>query len=53
MKKFLHEDFLMQTTTTQLRDHNLLMPMPMIDFHNHLLPETIADAAQSPTFAMS
>jgi glucuronate isomerase len=42
MKKFLDEDFLLQTPTAQRLYHEYAKPMPIIDYHNHLPPDQIA-----------
>ena len=43
MKKFLDENFLLQSKTAQ--DSIMILPktMPIIDYHNHLPPDQIAD----------
>lgn len=42
MKKFLDENFLLQTKTAQLLYHDYAKEMPIIDYHCHLSPEHIA-----------
>lgn len=42
MKKFLDEDFLLQTPTAQRLYHEYAKAMPIIDYHNHLPPDQIA-----------
>src|SRR5215210_1278322 len=42
MKKFLDEDFLLQTSTAQRLYHEYAKGMPIIDYHNHLPPDQIA-----------
>ena len=42
MKPFLNEDFLLQTTTASRLYHEFAADMPIIDYHNHLPPEQIA-----------
>ncbi|MFT3948916.1 MAG: glucuronate isomerase [Agriterribacter sp.] len=42
MKKFLDEDFLLQTSTAQKLYHDYAEKMPIIDYHNHLPPAEIA-----------
>lgn len=42
MKKFLDQDFLLDTTTAQQLYHEYAAPMPIIDYHNHLPPDQIA-----------
>jgi glucuronate isomerase len=43
MKKFLDENFLLQTKTSQQLYHNFAKDMPIIDYHCHLPPKQIAD----------
>ena len=42
MKKFLDEDFLLQSPTAQRLYHEYAKAMPIIDYHNHLPPDQIA-----------
>lgn len=42
MKKFLDENFLLETGTAQKLFHDFAKKMPVIDYHNHLPPEQIA-----------
>ncbi|HEY0772079.1 MAG TPA: glucuronate isomerase, partial [Sphingobacteriaceae bacterium] len=42
MKKFLDENFLLQTKTAQILYHEFAKDMPVIDYHNHLPPDQIA-----------
>ena len=42
MKPFLNEDFLLQTPTASRLYHEFAADMPIIDYHNHLPPEQIA-----------
>lgn len=46
MKKFLDEDFLLQTATAKVLYHSYAKQMPIIDYHNHLIPEQIAEDKQ-------
>lgn len=46
MKKFLDEDFLLQTETAKVLYHEYAKHMPIIDYHNHLIPEQIAEDKQ-------
>lgn len=46
MKKFLGEDFLLQTKTAQELYHDYAASMPVIDYHNHLPPDEIATNKQ-------
>jgi glucuronate isomerase len=43
MKKFLDENFLLQSKTAQQLYHEFAKPMPIIDYHNHLPPDQIAN----------
>ena len=43
MKSFLDKDFLLQTDTAKQLYHQFAKEMPIIDYHNHLLPEQIAN----------
>ena len=43
MKKFLDENFLLQNKTAQQLYHDFAKQMPVIDYHNHLPPEQIAN----------
>lgn len=42
MKEFLDENFLLQTKTAQTLYHEFAKQMPVIDYHNHLMPDQIA-----------
>ena len=42
MKPFLSDDFLLQTATARALYHEYAKQMPIIDYHNHLLPDQIA-----------
>ena len=46
MKSFLNEDFLLQSSTAQQLYHEYAASMPIIDYHNHLPPDQIADNKQ-------
>ncbi|MFC3559994.1 glucuronate isomerase [Pedobacter jamesrossensis] len=46
MKSFLDENFLLQTKTAQKLYHDFAKSMPIIDYHNHLIPEQIANNIQ-------
>ena len=46
MKAFLNEDFLLQTPTAQQLYHDFAADMPIIDYHNHLVPQQIAEDKQ-------
>lgn len=43
MKKFLDENFLLHTDTARELYHGFAKQMPIIDYHNHLMPEQIAN----------
>jgi glucuronate isomerase len=43
IKEFLSEDFLLQTETAKILFHDYAKKMPVIDYHNHLSPQEIAD----------
>ena len=43
MKKFMDENFLLQTETAQELYHNHAAKMPIIDYHCHLSPKMVAD----------
>src|SRR5439155_4793638 len=46
MKPFLSDDFLLQTATASTLYHEYAKVMPIIDYHNHLLPDQIAEDKQ-------
>ncbi|RNL49746.1 glucuronate isomerase [Pedobacter jejuensis] len=46
MKSFLDENFLLETKTAQTLYHDFAKSMPIIDYHNHLIPEQIANNVQ-------
>ncbi len=46
MKPFLDENFLLQTKTAEKLYHNCAKSLPIIDYHNHLIPEQIAADTQ-------
>ena len=43
MKKFMDDNFLLQTKTAQDLFHNHAAKMPIIDYHCHLIPEMVAN----------
>ncbi|MEI9956539.1 MAG: glucuronate isomerase [Ferruginibacter sp.] len=43
MKRFLDENFLLQSKTAQTLYHDFAKSMPIIDYHNHLPPDQIAN----------
>ncbi|MFT3845977.1 MAG: glucuronate isomerase [Lacibacter sp.] len=42
MKQFLDENFLLRSKTAQQLYHEYAKQMPIIDYHNHLIPEQVA-----------
>ena len=42
MKKFMDENFLLQTETAQKLYHEHAAKMPIIDYHCHLIPKMVA-----------
>ena len=46
MKPFLNEHFLLQSATAQSLYHEYAKDMPIVDYHNHLIPEQIAEDKQ-------
>ncbi len=46
MKKFLDENFLLNTKTSQQLYHDFAKEMPIIDYHCHLPPDQIAEDKQ-------
>lgn len=46
MKPFLSEDFLLETETARILYHDYAASMPIIDYHNHLPPDQIAEDKQ-------
>ena len=43
MKEFLDDNFLLQTKTAEILYHEFAKEMPIIDYHNHLIPNQIAE----------
>ena len=43
MKEFLSEDFLLETDSARQLYFNFASQMPIIDYHNHLPPNEIAE----------
>ena len=43
MKPFLNENFLLQNSTAEQLYHDFAKDLPIIDYHNHLLPDEIAN----------
>lgn len=48
-KKFLGDDFLLQSTVAEELYHNTASSLPIIDYHNHLSPKDIAENRQFKT----
>jgi len=46
MKKFMDENFLLQTKTAEYLFHEHAKKMPIIDYHCHLIPQQIGDDIQ-------
>ncbi len=46
MKTFITDDFLLQTDTARTLYHEYAAAMPIIDYHNHLIPQQIAEDHQ-------
>ncbi len=46
MKKFMDDNFILQTRTAEYLYHEHAKKMPIIDYHSHLIPEQIADNKQ-------
>lgn len=46
MKKFMDEDFLLESETAKVLFHNYAKKMPIVDFHNHLSCEEIYENKQ-------
>src|SRR5689334_23895854 len=46
MKQFLDENFLLHTKTAEKLYHDFAKEVPVIDYHNHLPPQQIAEDIQ-------
>ncbi len=46
MKPFLNEDFLLQNDTAKVLYHQYSANQPIVDYHNHLIPQQIAEDKQ-------
>ncbi len=46
INNFIHEDFLLQTSFASRLYHDYAKDLPIIDYHNHLSPEKIAEDFQ-------
>ncbi len=49
MKPFIHNDFLLENNCARELFHSYAEHMPIIDYHNHLSPQMIADDYHFPT----
>ncbi|MFT4203904.1 MAG: glucuronate isomerase [Chitinophagaceae bacterium] len=43
MKQFLDDNFLLQSKTAETLYHDYAKALPIIDYHNHLIPEQVAN----------
>jgi glucuronate isomerase len=43
MKPFIHDDFMLENESARLLYHTYAEKMPIIDYHNHLSPQMIAE----------
>lgn len=43
MRAFIHDDFLLKTVTARRLYHEFAAGLPIIDYHNHLDPDSLAD----------
>ena len=46
MTKFIHDDFMLSNATSRHLYHDYAEGMPIIDYHNHLIPEQLANNHQ-------
>ena len=51
MKKFMDENFLLETKTAQILYHEYAAKMPIIDYHCHIQPQEIAENRQFKNIA--
>jgi glucuronate isomerase len=51
MKSFLDDNFLLQSKTAHVLYHDFAKMMPIIDYHNHLPPDQIAENMQFETIS--
>ena len=51
MKKFMDENYLLQSGAARELYHGFAKEMPIIDYHNHLPPEQIAVDQPSPVIS--
>lgn len=53
MKQFLDDNFLLTTETSEILYHTYAKDLPIIDYHNHLSPEAIANNTQFDTITQA
>ncbi len=53
MKQFLDDNFLLSTRTSEILYHEYAKYLPIIDYHNHLSPEAIANNTQFDTITQA
>jgi len=53
MKQFLDDNFLLSTRTSEILYHEYAKDLPIIDYHNHLSPEAIANNTQFDTITQA
>ena len=53
MKPFLDDNFLLSTKTAEVLYHTYAKDLPIIDYHNHLPPEAIANNTQFDTITQA
>lgn len=53
MKQFLDDNFLLSTKTSEILYHEYAKDLPIIDYHNHLSPEAIANNTQFDTITQA
>ncbi len=53
MKQFLDDNFLLSTKTSEMLYHEYAKDLPIIDYHNHLSPEAIANNTQFDTITQA
>jgi glucuronate isomerase len=53
MKQFLDDNFLLSTKTSEILYHEYAKDLPIIDYHNHLSPEAIANNIQFDTITQA
>ena len=46
MTNFIHDDFMLSNATSRRLYHDYAEGMPIIDYHNHLIPEQLANNHQ-------